>query len=152
MEARRGGFSLIMVLISIAVIGILAAIAVPGMREVEELRLSTASRRFASDMRYAQDLAMKTGVTHTMVFSAAGYSLTLEGGGTVEDPSFRGRPFVVNLASEFPGVVISTSFPGNSLSFDERGEPANGGSVTLTLEQALTVLMVEEDTGRVSYR
>jgi type II secretory pathway pseudopilin PulG len=145
------GFSLVMMVVSLAVLGILAAIAIPGMRDVQDLRLFAASRRTVCDMRYAQDLAMRTGITHSVEFSGTGYLLTLEGGGAVEDPSFKGRPFAVDLDSEFPGVSISTSFPGNSISFDERGIPESGGSVTLVLGGSSSVLAVEENTGRISY-
>lgn len=139
-----------MVLIAIAIIGILAAIAVPGMKEVDGVRLSGAALRLSSDLKYAQDLAMRTGLVHTVVFSGTAYRLTVEGGTIVEDPSFRGRPFVVDLAREFPGVKILSSFPGNELAFDARGIPDRGGSVTLTLGRQATVLVVEEGTGRIS--
>lgn len=147
----ESGFTLIMLLITISVITILAAIAMPRGDEITRIKVNASARRVGGDLRYVQDLAMKTGELHTVSFTTEGYRVTGSGGQVVEDPSLRGGPFVIDINSEFPGVRLETSFQGGSVSYDWRGRPSSGGSITLSLGQSSTVLRVESETGHVSF-
>ncbi len=150
-RAGEAGFSLIMLLITITVLTILAAIAMPRGDEMARIKVNAAGRRVGGDLRYVQDLAMRTGESHIVSFTRDGYRVRKTGGGMVEDPSLRGSPFAVDIGDEFPGVRIINSFPGSSVSFDRKGKPGSSGSVTLSLGRTSATLRVEAGTGRVTF-
>lgn len=141
-----------MLIVVITVVGVLAAIAIPGWNQLASVRVAAAARRLIGDMRYVQDLSIRTQAVHTVTFSSTGYSIQREGQGLIEDPSFKGQPFVVDLTSDYPGITVSASFKGNQeFSFQKRGNPTSGGSVTLSLGGENVVVRIEDETGRVSY-
>jgi len=146
------GFTLVSLIISMTIIGILAAVAIPGWEGLVGIKLGAASRRVVSDLRYAQDLAIRVGVTHSVAFSGSGYLIRNQGTGVIEDPSYRGQQFVVDLVSEFPGVGIAAAFAGGStVFFNRRGGTLGGGKVVLSLGGDSVTIFVEDETGRISY-
>lgn len=148
----QSGYSLIMLIVVITIVGILAAVAMPGWKELVGIRLSSAVMKTVTDLRYAQDLAMKKGENHTVVFSATGYRVLGENGDVIEDPSYRGKKFIVDMTPDYPGITLKTSFPDkNKLSFNWKGEPSGGGRVVLSLKGEEAQVLVESGTGRISF-
>ena len=71
-KIQKAGFTVIELIMTLTVIGILAVIAVARMPDIIPIRLSMAARKVQSDIRYAQSLAMTTQRWTRIVFSAAG--------------------------------------------------------------------------------
>lgn len=139
-------------LLTITIIGIMAAIAIPGWQELAGVKAGAAARRVMSDLRYAQDLSIMTKKNHSVIFSGSGYQISKAGVGVIEDPSYRGELFIVNLASEFPGIGITASFGGGStVTFDKKGGTSGGGQVVLALGGTSVTILVQDGTGRISY-
>ncbi|MFW6158955.1 MAG: pilus assembly FimT family protein, partial [Planctomycetota bacterium] len=65
----RSAFTLIELMIVLLIVGTLAATALPTLNSgLDQMRADTLAREIATDIRYAQELAIKTGVKHRVAF------------------------------------------------------------------------------------
>jgi prepilin-type N-terminal cleavage/methylation domain-containing protein len=146
------GFTLIEFLIIMSVIGILAVIGIPQLADLPRIEVGAAAERVGNDLRYVQDLAMKTGQVHQVAFTSSDYQVSREGAGIIEDPSHKGEPFIVNLDEEYPGISITAFFSNrDSVAFDFKGRPSKSGSIVLSFRDEAATIFVENKTGRVSF-
>lgn len=100
LKARKGGFSLVEMLVVIAVIGILAAIAVPNIGRINDAANESKDRRNAQNLASVAGAAQAAGLDFVGADVAASVAATVTGG-TVTDTSspFEGTFFgVPNLS------------------------------------------------------
>lgn len=146
------GFTLIEVMITIAIIGIIGAIAIPNMIGWRGKRqLEGAARNFNSNMQLARIAAIREAQTVSVVIDVAGgsyqmfvdyndnYSLDAGGG----DRELRN----ITLAS---GITISaSSFAGDNTQFNTRGRPNILGTLTFRNTAGTTRDVVLSKMGRL---
>src|SRR5207247_1906014 len=80
-------------------LGILSWLAFPKMTAMDEIKLDTAGRRLAGDLRYAQSLAISKRVIHGILSDAALAKYTVFAPTTatpITDPADRARTMVVD--------------------------------------------------------
>ncbi len=156
---RTAGYTLVEVLIIVAILGIAAAIIVPHMLAAGTLGVQAAARIIISDILFAQNDAIAQQRNRKVVFDPANerYSLTDEAdvilsanwkGGTTNNYTV---DFIAD--SRFQGVVIvSANFGGGSptLEFDALGSPLNGGTVEIEFQGRRYRVTVASFTGRVT--
>jgi prepilin-type N-terminal cleavage/methylation domain-containing protein len=165
-----GGFTLIELIITMTIAGILAASAVPAMMKTSNRRLYRASHELAMHVKYARSLAVATGRLTWIRFDTG--TETYEA--FIEHPTSPGRAnriaithpvtgaasFVTYLdQDDFEGVAIdSANFGGTvELSFDRLGQPYTGwaallasdGTVTISANGATRTVRVVAETGMV---
>jgi prepilin-type N-terminal cleavage/methylation domain-containing protein len=159
---RRTGFTLVEFMMSIAVLAILAALAVPLVGDSDALRLDAAERLLTSDLEHTQILA----ITHPD--NAYGLVIHDDGSGwhiaLISDP----QTPVLEIISEDPltltigegrgrpadGVVISTNAVDNIIPFDPNGGLADfttETSISLTIGESEGVLSIAASTGTMQY-
>ncbi|HLQ66210.1 MAG TPA: prepilin-type N-terminal cleavage/methylation domain-containing protein [Candidatus Limnocylindrales bacterium] len=133
-----GGFSLVEVILVIAILGILAWISYPKISAISEIRLDAAARRVASDLRYAQNRSIGTRVIHGIFFEPSLSRYTVFAptvASPLVDPADRARTLLVDFTrkTEFKGVAISSAAFGTSkaITFDYFGVPRDSGGVDL---------------------
>ena len=72
LRARRGGFTLIEILVVVVIVGIVSAIILPQIGTRDDQRAAAAGRVITSDLMYAQSRAIATQKTHYVLFDTGG--------------------------------------------------------------------------------
>ena len=154
-----GAYTLVELLIVVTVISTLAVAAVPALSSaLQSAKITALARETAADMRYAQMLAVKTGLSHRILFSVANQAYEvhrLEGGNWVpcshpltkkswrRELKERNRNGGVTLKEvDFGG--------GQAVTYDKYGAPASGGYVRFALNSAVRTIRVAPLSGRVT--
>ena len=165
------GYTLVELLIVIAILGISAAMVIPSMGSVGVLRIQAAVRSVVADITFAQMDALAYQEQRAVVFDedANMYTLTNVFGGTIDpdadalfEPKGPAQRYRVMLDEErFGGSVLGNiSFNGGSaIIFDEMGAPiaapsstalSDGGSVEIQGPDSRFRVDIAAFTGRVT--
>ncbi len=155
---RPSGFTLIEVLIVVAIMGIVSAMVIPQMLAAGTLGVQAAARVIIADVLFAQNDAIAQQQNRRVVFEPDNerYSLTDTAGGvlSVKWKNNSASNYVVDFTTDtrFQGVVIvSADFAGTpTLEFDVLGAPLNGGTVEIEYQGRRYRVTVASFTGRVT--
>jgi prepilin-type N-terminal cleavage/methylation domain-containing protein len=169
---REGGFTLIELIMVIAVLGLAAALVIPQMGSVQVLRVQAALQTVVSDLTFAQADAIAFQQRRAVVFDTENnrYRLVSVPGSTIDEantlylPEGAGGRYIVNLnVDRYAGARLasSTFTTASPLVFDDLGSPmadagsdtpGSGGTVTITGSGQTWAVVVEPFTGRISVR
>jgi type II secretion system protein H len=152
---RRGGFTLVELLVVIVILGIAAAMVVPQMLNAGQMTIQAAARMVVSDIVYAQNEAIARQQTRQFIVDedANAYRVT-DGAGDALAAPWLGGTLVVDFDTDkrFRGVSVTDADFGGSatLGFDELGTPTAGGTVDLNTNGYRYRVTVTAFTGRVT--
>lgn len=163
---RNRGFTLIDTVMVMVIIGILVGLAIPNFESFYAIKLSSAARRLASDIRYAQRLSVarynndtygvqfNTWTNRYWVYPVSNPS------GYAKDPLTRGD-YIIDYSStpSFTGIdLVGASFGvTSSVRFTFMGVPQDGngtdlvsnGSVAISYQGYSDTVVVSPVTGNV---
>jgi prepilin-type N-terminal cleavage/methylation domain-containing protein len=153
------GFTLAEVLIVIVIVATLAVAAAPLLSSsIEQMQADALAREIATDIRYAQARAVRTGIRHRVSFWIEGqaYAVRYWDDGSWElcqHPVSR-KPwrFEIDEHSRYAGLRLKDAQFGEEeyLYWDPNGSPDAGGLVTFTLGRNTRTLHVAPLSGKVT--
>lgn len=162
----RHGFTMIELLIVVAILGIAAAIVVPMASSAGSMQLRAAANMVAADLEYAKSMSISRGQRYAIVFdkNTETYRITDKDGVTISHPVRIRSPFVVDFRNDgrlSQVDIADVTFDGASaVSFDYLGSPGSGagssppplnsGTITLQAGGVVKSVKVEAVTGYIS--
>jgi Tfp pilus assembly protein FimT len=147
---RATAFSLIETAMVVVIVGIVAAIAMPRYtNSLYSYRATMAANKIAADLTMARNDAFVSGSHRTVTFDQTNNQVTLTG---VPDPNKKANAnTVVNFAgAPYYAKLGSSTFTGNSFSFDGYGMAGGGGQVTVSAGSYTKTIVVDAGSGKVS--
>ena len=140
---RERGYTLLELVIVVAILGIVAVVAIPSLSPERDRKLDLAAEEIASAIRFAHSEAIRTGEGHGLTISQATQKVTVKNydisvapiitlGTLVHPISKQVYDFNINTSSVTNGVTISNSSDvfnygpegrRRSLIFDAHGTP-----------------------------
>jgi len=159
---NRAGFTLIELVMVIVLLGILAVYAAPKLGSISTVKASAFADKLRADIRYAQTLAMSSGMRYRIYVNtapspASGYAVVndsnADGWGTTgageyaKDPSGSGNLSVTLNTGDYTGITIS---PAATIEFDSLGKPTLGGGTVLTVSPGGATVTITAQTGAVN--
>ena len=160
----KQGFTLIELVMMIAILGILALAFMPKTTANPRVRLEAACQKIALDLRYAQEMAMAQQVRFGVSFDTvndAYFVYRVNIATKAKDPQTMNN-FDVSFVTlnEFKGMDIASTNFSNKVEFDSKGGPYDGNGAVLSSQGIITVqaqvgaysrtVRIEPKTGKVS--
>lgn len=176
MNTPRRAFTLIEMLLVVALLGLAGALVIPSMSSVGVLRVQASLRTLVSDITFAQSDAIAFQEKRAIVFDkvnnrysmlAVPGSLLDEATQTMYDPSKPNGQYIVDFnvgnygGARITEVSMNGQTSNNVLVFDDLGspiinvssdQPSTGGFVTITAPDSQWNVVIDAFTGRVSVR
>ncbi len=162
---RRHAYTLIEVLITVAIMGLAAAIVVPNMMQGGTLGVQAGARMIIADLLFAQNEAMAQQSDRRVTFDPADNSYKVEKFDTTTSAwVLEHNPVLGDTAGaqnyeidfdddgRFSGIeIVSADFNGTTrVEFDDLGNPSSGGTVRLRFDAHVFDIKVAPFTGRVT--
>lgn len=167
---RQRGVTLIEVVLVLVILLVIAAVASVSLSNFASIKVNSAARKLASDIRFAQQMAISRQNRHGVAFNTpAANQYTVYEQDDPLNPARNpdgGNDFIINFTTgTFAGVTMTSTFAMDGggrrlVKFDSRGEPFDGAnaavgapnnSVTLSYQGSSAVVTVGAVTGRVTY-
>jgi len=159
--ARRA-YTLVEVLIVVAILGIAGALVIPSMGQVGVLRVQAAVRSVVADITFAQSDAVAFQQQRAVMFfpESNRWNVVEVAGDELNPDTDTITTTTINGAQFGDSVISSVDFEGaTNLIFDELGgpvtapggnTPSNGGTVVILGSGQTFTIAVEAYTGRVT--
>lgn len=154
---RRRAFTLTDLMMTIAVIGIVAAVAIPSTAPSARARLRGGAMLLGSDIEYAQTLSLASPMDPAMVvFADDGRSYWIahesDPATAVEAPGAEEGPYRVELGSGRAALLFDctmqvTGAPEGRLVFDEFARPLAPGDVRIVITNPADAIAVTVRAG-----
>jgi len=157
--APRSAFTLVEFLIVVLVVSTLAATALPTLSTaMESMKAAALAREIATDMRYAQMLAVKTGVRHRVSFWEEGQAYAVrrweDGQWELCEHPITKKPWrlVLDDRSRYGGLTLTEAQFGGSeyLYWGALGSPDAGGYVRFALGNTTRTIKVASLSGKIT--
>jgi prepilin-type N-terminal cleavage/methylation domain-containing protein len=159
---HRCGFTLVEILVVVAIITIAAMMAIPMMSSAASIQIRSAANMIAADLEYAKSMAISRGQNFSVVFDEAtdSYSIKNQDGDTIAHPVKKRFDYIIDFQDEGLDKVDIWDVDFDSTSevkFDYLGSPYNGsggplnsGSISLQAGGMTATITVEPVTGFIS--
>ncbi len=158
-----GGFTLVELLIVIAIIAIAAFTAIPMMSSAASVQIRSAANMLTADLEYAKSMSISRAQNYSVVFdkNTESYWIEDQDDNKLLHPVKKGFFYEINFQNDGrlnKVDIVSADFDGTSeVKFDYLGSPYNGsggplnsGVIRLQAGGTTTTVTVEPVTGFVS--
>ena len=149
-SCRRAGFNLADVTITVLIVGILAAVAVP--KFVETLKRSqadAAATRIKADLAMARQRALVTSASLTVQFSPSTNDYVIPG---LPDLNHSSENYAADVSAYPYNAELVSAVLGidSDVQFDRYGQPDSGGTITVQSGEYTQTVTVDSETGRAT--
>ncbi len=158
-----GGFTLVELLIVIAIIAIAALTAIPMMSSAASVQIRSAANMLTADLEYAKSMSISRGQNFSVVFdkNTESYWIEDQDDNIISHPVKKGFDYVIDFQNDgrLDKVdIVDVDFDGTSeVIFDYLGSPYNGsdtplnsGVINLQAGGTTATVRVEAVTGFIS--
>lgn len=146
----QGAFTLIQIVIVIALVGVLAITAVSFLPSQSKIRLDAATKQVVAHIQVAQQNAVTTTVTSGVSFVNGGAYTAYQGttATPIKNPQ-TGQNLIITLSATYPGISLTKSY---TVEFNSMGTPTTGGGGNITISDGTTTktVTVSANVGRVT--
>ena len=160
-----GGFTLVELVIVVAILLIAAMVAIPMLTSAETFQLRAVANMIAADLEYAKQMAITRGGKYSVVFQQGteSYKIVDQDGSVIAHPVKIGFSYSVDLKSDSRTDkvnIASVNFGSTqTVKFDYLGSPYNGSDKPLNIGEILLqagedeiTINVEPVTGHISFQ
>jgi len=159
----NSGFTLVELLIVIAIIMIAALTAIPMMSSAASVQIRSAANMLTADLEYAKSMSISRAQNFSVVFdkNTESYWIEDQDGTVILHPVKKGFDYVIDFQNDGrlnKVDIVDADFDGTSeVKFDYLGSPYNGsdtplnsGVISLQAGGTTTTIRVEAVTGFIS--
>jgi len=163
LRSISGGFTLVELLIVIAIIAIAALTAIPMMSSAASVQIRSAANMLTADLEYAKSISISKGQNYSVVFDkdTESYRIEDQDSTVIPHPVKKGFNYVIDFQNDGrlnKVDIVDADFDGTSeVKFDYLGSPYNGsdtplnsGVISLQAGGTTTTVRVEAVTGFIS--
>jgi prepilin-type N-terminal cleavage/methylation domain-containing protein len=167
LQARKGGFTLIEILLVVVIIAIAAMVAVPMIGSTSGMQIQSAANIIAADLEYTKSMAISRQKNYSLVFNLAGdyYEVHDSNGIIIKNPvtkldykvyfrsDSRLNKVVIESATLDPSSdppTITFDYLGSPYSGSGTSNPLNSGVVNIKAGDFTMNIIVEPVTGFIS--
>ena len=150
---NQKGFSLIELILVMALIGIMSFVAIPAVNNTQAITMEGAARKLEGDIRYAQNLATTTGDSYgfrTTGSDNTGYEIYKVSNNTAVTSPYSHTPMQEDFAEGYSGITFDAT---HSMTFDESGLPnisSGGNTINLVNTSDETKSILINNSGLIS--
>jgi len=164
-QFRQAAFSLIEILMVLAILGIMAAIMVPSIGTTGDSQAASAVRVLQADLDLARSMALTTQQPYAVVFSTdlKSYKVVANYAGmggdystvtAIDDPATpqKKRDVTLSVLNKMGLVApVSLSLGGKTyVKFLSQGDPEVGGTITVTAGKSAWTITIQPLTGMMT--
>ena len=155
MDSGERGFSLIEVIVVVALVGLLAAVGVPSMQDwLDRYKVRTAAEQLASLIQLQRMRAVSQNTDFSIDFDANAGTYTLYQGNTATGTTLEPQAHTLPMGVMFSGNADPVDVPSDEMIFHADGSLNNSTATTDTIYMANTngdvfLLSINRSTGRV---
>jgi len=163
LRGMNSGFTLVELLIVVAIITIAALTAIPMMSSAASVQIRSAANMLTADLEYAKSMSISRGQNYSVVFdkNTESYRIEDQDGNVIPHPVKKGFDYVIDFQNDGrlnKVDIVDADFDGTSeVKFDYLGSPYNGsdtplnsGVISLQAGVTITTVSVEAVTGFIS--